>query len=87
MISVKFLKCAIFFFCTKRRCSQIKAQLKVKIEDWRKAPIKPSKLKFYEMKKKNTDPKIPNSERKLIFPMFFTLHSSFKDLKSVISEF
>ena len=54
---------------------KIKAQLKVKIEDWRKAPIKASKLKFYEMKKKNTDPKIPNSERKLIFPIFslFTL--------------
>ena len=25
-------------YCTKRRCSQIKLQLKVEIEDWRKAP-------------------------------------------------
>ena len=52
----------------------IKAQLKVKIEDWRKAPIKPCKLKFYEMKKKNTDPKIPNSEQKTNFS--YVYHSS-----------
>ena len=47
---VKFGKCAkkyyevrtLFLYCTKRRSSQIKPQLKVKIEDWCKAPEKPS---------------------------------------------
>ena len=30
-----------FLYCTKKRCSQIKPQLKVEIEDGREAPYKP----------------------------------------------
>ena len=44
-------------------------------------------LKFYEMKKRTKVQKTPILNRKLIFPMFFPLHSSVKDLKSVIAEF
>ena len=42
------MKSANFFFlfytvqCTKRRCSEIKLQLKVEIEDGREAPLNPS---------------------------------------------
>ena len=32
-------------FCTKKRCSQIKPQLKVIVKEGHKAPLKPSKLK------------------------------------------
>ena len=39
------------------------------------------------MKKRTKVQKTPILNRKLIFPMFFTLHSSVKDLKSVIAEF
>ena len=33
---------AIVFYCTKRRCSHIEPQSKVKIEDGREVPEKPS---------------------------------------------
>ena len=35
-------------YCTKRRCAHIKPQLKVKIEDGREAPYKPSINIFQE---------------------------------------
>ena len=47
----------------------------------------PSKLKFYEMKKRTQAKKTLILNRKLIFPMFFTLYSLDKDLKSVIAGF
>ena len=45
-----------------------KDKIKVKLEDRSNAAIKPSKLKFYQMKKK------PNSEQKINFSYVF--HSS-----------
>ena len=38
---IRKLFCFVLY-CTKRRCSKIKPQLKVEIEEWLKAPYKPS---------------------------------------------